>query len=126
MTKLSQFNLLLHSLRSIMQALTTCNVSEMFFTTDEDDLETVVNELNDIADVEGLGLALGIRMSALEKIALDNTKLDKQKTKVIYYWLTRKDIVRKRQGEYPTWDGIAKAVAKLNPLLSERIRHHHC
>ena len=100
--------------------------SVQFVSTDEDDLETVVTELNDITDVEGLGLALGIRMSALKKIVLDYSKLDKQKTEVIYYWLTRKDIVRQRQRECPTWDGIVDAVVKLNPSLSERIHHHHC
>ena len=67
------------------------------FPTDEDDLEDVITELNDITDFESLGLALGIRMSALKKIALDYSKVDKQKTKVIYYWLTRKYIVRIRQ-----------------------------
>ena len=97
------------------------------FSTDEDDLEDVITELNDITDFEGLGLALGIRMSALEKIALDYPcKVDKQKTKVIYYWLTRKDIVRQRQRESPTWDGLADAVARLNPSLSESIRRQHC
>ena len=101
-------------------------MSVQFVCIDEDDLETVVTELHDITDIEALGLALGIRMSALEKIAVDYPKLDKQKTKVIYYWLTRKDIVRQRQGESPIWEGIAHAVASLNPLLSERIRCLHC
>ena len=101
-------------------------MSVKFVYADEDDLETLVIELNDVTEVEGLGLALGIRMSALEKIALDYSKLDKQKTKVIYSWLTRKDIVRQRQRECPTWDGIADAVAKLNPSLSERLRRQYC
>ena len=89
-------------------------------------METVITELNDVTDIESLGLALGIRMSALEKIALNYSKPDKQKTKVIYYWLTRKDIVRQKEREFPTWDGIADAVARLNPSLSERIRCQHC
>ena len=98
----------------------------LFVSTDEDDLETAVTELDNITDVEGLGLALGIRMSALEKIMLNCSNLDKQKTKVIYHWLIRKDIVRQRQGESPTWNGIADAVARLNPSLSERIHRRHC
>ena len=89
-------------------------------------MEAVNTELCDIINVEALGLALGIRMSALEKIKLDYSGVDNQKTRVIYYWLTRKEIVRGRQGEYPTWDVIADAVAKLNPVLSERIHRQHC
>ena len=88
-------------------------------------MEAVATKLHDISDVESLGIALGIRMSALEKIASDYSTVEKQKTKVIYYWLTRKDIVRERQGESPNWNGIANAVARLNPSLSKRIRDRH-
>ena len=99
----------------------------MYFNViDEDNLETVVSELHDVTDVEGLGLALGLRMSALKKITLDYPKLEKQKTEVIYHWLTRRDIVRQRQGEFATWNGLANAMYKLNPSLMERIRYKHC
>lgn len=96
------------------------------FFIDEDDLGTVVTKLNQITDIEGLGLALGIRMSTLEKIILDYPLQEKQKTKVIYYWLTRRDIIRQRQNEVATWDGLADAVDKLNPKLRDTIRHQHC
>ena len=77
-----------------------CTFSE-FFSTDEDDLDTIVTELKDITDVLELGLALGIRKSALDKIMQDSTKLEKQKIEVIHYWLTRRDIVRQKPGEHP-------------------------
>ena len=88
-------------------------------------MEAVVAELDDIADVECLGLNLGIRMSALDKIKVDYPKLAAQKRRVIYYWLKRKDIVRQRQNEHPTWNGLADAVATLDPSLNERIQHKH-
>ena len=44
-------------------------------------METVVTELNNFTNVEDIGLALRIHMSALEKIALDYPKLDKQKNR---------------------------------------------
>ena len=98
---------------------------ELIFT-DEDDLETVVNELSDIADVERLGLNLGLRMSALKKIRIDYPQLEEQKTNVIFCWLQRRDIVQQRHNEHPTWGELAHAVHLLNPSLSGRIRHKHC
>ena len=89
-------------------------------------MENIITELSDISDVETLGLKLGIRMSALEKIMFEYPQLERQKTKVIYYWLKRKDIIREKQNEHPTWDRLVRAVARLDPLLSDRIRHHHC
>ena len=94
--------------------------------TDEDDLKEIVTELEDITDVEGLGLNLGIRMSALERITIDYQLLEKRKTKVIYHWLKRKDIVRQKQNEHPTWSELADAVAAIDPALSERIHYKHC
>ena len=96
------------------------------FPTDEDDLDTVVSELHDITDILKLGLALGIRKSALDKIMQDNANLDDRKIEVIHYWLTRRDIVRKKQGECPGWNGLADAVARVNPALSLRIKDQHC
>ena len=91
-------------------------------------MDTFVTELQDISDVLQLGLALGIRKSALDKIKQDNTMLEKQKIEVIHYWLTRRDIVRKKQEECPGWSGLADAVARVNPSLSDNIRrrHPHC
>ena len=92
---------------------------------DEDDLDTVVTELKVVTDVMELGLALGIRKSSLDHIIQENTKLEKQKIEVIYYWITRKDIVRPRQGECPEWKGLADAVARVNPTLSHTIQNQH-
>ena len=97
-----------------------------FFSTDEDDLDTIVTELKDITDALELGLALGIRKSALDKIKQDNAKLEMRKIEVIHYWLTRRDIIRKKQGEYPGWSGLADAVDRVNPSLGDKIRHQHC
>ena len=88
-------------------------------------MEIIVTELDDIADVERLGLNLGIRMSALERIIIDYPQLERQKTKVIFYWLKRREIIPRRQNEHPTWDRLADAVARLDPTLSQRIRHRH-
>ena len=89
-------------------------------------MEIVVTELDDIADIEHLGLKLGIRMSALKKIQVDYPQLEGQKANVIYCWLQRRDIVRHKQNEHPTWSALADAVRLLNPSLSERIRRQHC
>ena len=97
-----------------------------FVSIDEDDLERIATELRDITDVVGLGLKLGIRMSALKKITADYPQLERQKTEVVYYWLKRREIVRDKQNEHPTWDGLAHAVARLDPALSDRIHHQHC
>ena len=95
-------------------------------STDEDDLDIVVAAVRDIADAEILGLDLGIRLSALDKIKADYPQLEKQKTRIIHCWLKRNEIVRRRQNEHPTWNALADAVASLDRALSERIRDQHC
>ena len=57
---------------------------------------------------------------------IDYQQQKRQKTKVIYHWLKRKDIVRQKQNELPTWAGLAESVASLDPVLSKRIRDQHC
>ena len=96
------------------------------FPADEDDLDTIVSELHDVTEILKLGLALGLRKSALDRITKDNTNLEDQKIEVIHYWLTRKDIVRQKQGECLGWNILADAVERVNPALSRRIRHQHC
>ena len=97
-----------------------------FTSIDEDDLKTVVAVLDDIADVERLGLNLGIRLSALDKIKADYSQLEGRKMRLVHCWLKRKNIVRQEKNEHPTWDALASAVASLDPSLSERIREQHC
>ena len=86
----------------------------------------IATMLDGITDVEGLGLNLGIRMSALERIMYEYPHPRNQKATVIYHWLKRKDIVRQKQNVLPTWDVLATAVASLDPSLSDRIRDQHC
>ena len=89
-------------------------------------MNTIVFELHDITDVLTLGLALGIRKPALDKIMQGNATLEGQKIQVVDYWITRKDIVRQRQGDCPGWKGLADAVAWVNPTLSHKIKRQHC
>ena len=96
------------------------------FSTDEDDLYMIVSELRDVTEVLKLGLALGIRKSALDKILQDSTNLEDRKIEVIHHWLTRRDIVRLKQGECPGWNALAVAIAEINPALSQRIQQRHC
>ena len=96
------------------------------FGTDEDDLHTIVTELKDVTYVLELGLALGVCKPALDQIMQDIAKLQKQKIQVIHYWLTRKDLVQRKQRECLGWDALADAVARVNPALNDMICHHHC
>ena len=89
-------------------------------------MQEILTEFSDICDVETLGLDLGIRMSSLEKIMTEHPQLERQKTRVIYHWLKRRDIVQEKQDKHPTWTELADAVTKLDPTLSERIRRHYC
>ena len=103
---------------------TRCTIGVLYFiSADEDDLQGIATDLSDITDVVSLGLNLGLRMSTLKKIMADYPQLERQKTEVIYYWLKRREIVRNKQNEHPTWDGLALAVARLDPSLSDRIRY---
>ena len=89
-------------------------------------MQRIVTELTAISDIVSLGLELGIRMSALEEIKADNPQVKQQRMQVVYYWLKRRDIVRTRQDECPTWTGLANAVGSLDHALSERIRCQYC
>ena len=90
-------------------------------------MQEILTEFSDICDVETLGLGLGLRLSALEKIMTEHPQqLEKQKICVFSHWLKRRDIVRKKQNELPTWTGLADAVTRLDPKLSERIQCLYC
>ena len=92
------------------------------FLADEDDLETVVTELDSIVDVRGVGLRLGLRMSALQKIREDERTLEKEKMKILQHWLMRKDMIRGKEEVVPSWSRLADAVEKENRALSIQIR----
>ena len=90
------------------------------YTTGEDDLQKIVTELSDIA----LALNLGIRMSAWLKIEAEHPQqVEKQKMRVLYYWLKRMEIIESKMSEDPTWARLAEAVAKIDPKI---IRCKYC
>ena len=88
-------------------------------------MEAIVTELDGITDVVRLGLYLGVRMSALEKIEASYPSLERQKTEVIYHWLKRSNVIQQKQDECPTVGELTDAVARLNPSSSRRIRHKY-
>ena len=93
----------------------------------EDNLQRIITELSDISNVATLALNLGIRASALIKIMAEHPQqVEAQKMHVLYHWLKRKEIIEDKRSEYPTWTGLAEAVARLDLTLSERIRHQYC
>ena len=92
----------------------------------EDDLQKVVDELGAVVDVRGLGLFLGLRMSTLQKIRQDERSLEKQKVKILQYWLMRKGLIQEKEREVPGWGHLADAVARENRGLSMRIRDKYC
>lgn len=94
--------------------------------TDEDDLLTVCNELDTVRDVEELGLALGIRKSAIHVIQEKKPTSEKQRKEVVFYWLTRKEIIRQKKDVVPSWDELANAVAAQSIELSQKIRKKYC
>ena len=93
----------------------------------EDDLQEVRTELRDINRVVELGLSLGLRMSAIERIQADHPQsVEDQKTRILYAWLKGVDIVSSKQSSLPTWSEIANAVANENKTLSRTIRRKYC
>ena len=94
-----------------------------FICTDEHDLQEVLAALYyGISDVWLLGLSLGIRSSTLDMIEAEYRSSREGLTRVIYHWLRRRDIVRLRQHEDPTWKVLVDAVDRINPHLAMRIR----
>ena len=87
----------------------------------EDDLEKIRVEVKSIVDNQGLGLALGIRMSAIQTIMQNDNRLN-QRRMILFHWLTRKDIILDKQGQVPTWSLLAEAVEEESPVIAEAIR----
>ena len=118
-----------------MHALLSCNNLHyswhdlhFFFSDplDEHDLDEVLVEITAVSQVQSLGLALGLLPSAIEKIQIDFTLVNEQKTELIKCWLRRKEIIRKKQSCLPTWSQLVDAVARVDVALSESIRSKHC
>ena len=77
-----------------------------------------------------LGMALGLKVSALDKIKSENPKnCDEALRAVIKKWLSRADIVRDKQSVIPSWKSLVIAVADstggANPALANRIAANH-
>ena len=87
----------------------------------EDDLEKILVEVTRIVDIQGLGLALGIRFSAIQNIMKNDNRLY-QKRMILYQWLTRKDIIHDKQGQEPTWSLLAEAVEAESPVIAQTVR----
>ena len=78
----------------------------------------------------GLGMALGLKLSALDKIKSENPQnCDEALRAVIKTWLSRADIVRDKQSVIPSWKSLVIAVADSagggNPALANRIATNH-
>ena len=77
-----------------------------------------------------LGMALGLKSSALEKIKSENPQSrDEALLAVIKKWLSRADIIRDKQSVIPSWKSLVIAVADStgggNPALAKRIADNH-
>ena len=75
-----------------------------------------------MSQVLRLGLALGLLVSAIDKIRKDFASVEDQKIQVIKCWLKRTEIIRKMQSHRPSWSQLADAVADEDVSLSDSIR----
>ena len=98
----------------------------MSLSLDEDDLQTVLKEIESLSQVHILGLNLGLRNSAIERIQKDYASVKEQKIQVINYWLKRTEIIRGMKSCPPTWSQLADAVAEEDNALSDHIRSKYC
>ena len=94
--------------------------------TGEHNLRLILEEIHQITDIEGLGLNLGLHMSAISKIQDEYRSPEQQKMRIIRHWLRRKDIVPNKESCLPTWEVLADAVAKESTALSLEIRAKYC
>ena len=94
--------------------------------TGEHNLRLILEEIHQIADVEGLGLHLGLHIAAINKIEDDYRSTEQRKRRIICHWLRRKDITPDMESCLPTWEVLADAVAKENTALSCEIRKKYC
>ena len=94
--------------------------------TGEHNLQEILEDIHQVTDIEGLGLNLGLYMSAIKNIQGECKYPEQQKRRIIWYWLLRKDIVPYKQSCPPTWRVLADAVAKESTALSREIRAKRC
>ena len=93
---------------------------------DEHDLQGILAEIKSVSQVQSLGLALGLLVSAIDKIQKDFSTVKEQKIQVIKFWLKRTEIIRNMQSRNPTWSQLADAVADEDAALSDSIRCKYC
>ena len=93
---------------------------------DEHHLQKVLVEIKSVSQVESLGLALGLLITAIDQIIKDCATVKQQKIQIIKYWLKRKDIIQEMQACPPTWSLLADAVADEDVALSNQIRSKYC
>ena len=79
-----------------------------------------------MSQVQSLGLALGLLISAIDKIQKDFASVKEQKIEVIKCWIKRTEIIRNMQSCRPTWSQLADAVADEDAALSDSIRCKYC
>ena len=89
-------------------------------------MQKVLKEIKSLSEVQSLGLALGLLITAIDKIRKDFATVEEQKIQVIKYWLKRREIIQDMQSCPPTWSQLADAVAEEDVSLSDRIRQKYC
>ena len=94
--------------------------------TGEHNLQVILEDIHQVTDIEGLGLNLGLYMSAIKNIQGECKYPEQWKRRIIWYWLLRKDVVPYKQSCLPTWGALADAVAKESTALSHEIRAKRC
>ena len=104
-----------------------CSIYILFcFDTGEHNLRLILEEIRQVTDIEGLGLNLGLHISAINKIQDEYKSPEQQKRRIIRHWLRRKDITPDMKSCLPMWEVLADAVAKENFALSFEIRAKYC
>ena len=92
----------------------------------EHDLRKVLAEIESVAEVESLGLNLGLHISKIDEIKQDCATVKMRRIQIIKCWLRRTGIIQEMQGRPPTWSQLADEVAKENRDLSDHIRSKYC
>ena len=105
----------------------SCNdVYVVFWFTDVNNLRQVLDEVQGVIQTTNLGINLGISPLTVFKIEKDYKTIDEQKTKILFTWLQRQDIIPDMQSRLPSWSELADAVAKESTALSMNIRRKYC
>ena len=102
-----------------------------FFLDPEDDLFEVVNSVSSrAARFSSLGMALGIKQAALEKIKHEHRdKSDEALKGVIHMWLRQANLTKGAESASPSWKTLVAAVdapaGGEDPALAKKIATAH-